>query len=88
MAWEFLRPILTPAALLSIQANASPLLTLLLVYIGLTTLCVLVWYIHFRTSKAYPATKKKDNGGGGLKKKGGEGWWWVGRLRLRGWMRG
>ncbi|KAF3047747.1 hypothetical protein E8E12_011594 [Didymella heteroderae] len=36
MAFEFLAPILTPTALRSVQADARPLLTLLLVIIGLS----------------------------------------------------
>lgn len=65
MAFEWLAPILTPAALRSVQADPYPLLILLLVIIGITLECVLCWYIHFVTEKAYP--KKKD----ATKKKGG-----------------
>lgn len=64
MAWEFLSPILTPAALRSVQADARPLLTLLLVIIGLALLVGLAFYISFVTGKAYP--KKKDAKKGGL----------------------
>ena len=58
MGFEFLAPILTPAALRSVEADGRPVITLILVIIGLSTFSVLIWYIHFVTSKEYP--KKVD----------------------------
>ncbi|CAG5148592.1 uncharacterized protein ALTATR162_LOCUS2221 [Alternaria atra] len=58
MAFEWLAPILTPAALRSVQADGRPVITLFLVIFGLSVFGVLIWYVHFVTSKMYP--KKKD----------------------------
>lgn len=63
MAWEFLKPILTPAALRSIQADARPLLTLVLVLIGLPIFVAVCFYISFVTGKAYPKKKVEKKGG-------------------------
>lgn len=63
MAWEFLAPILTPAALRSVQADARPLLTLLLAIIGLSLLVGICFYISFVTGKAYPKKKVEKKGG-------------------------
>jgi len=52
MAWEWLD--LTPAALRSIQADPTPLLTALLAIIALMFLGLLWWYIHWVTSKDLP----------------------------------
>ncbi|KAF1839697.1 hypothetical protein BDW02DRAFT_486214 [Decorospora gaudefroyi] len=58
MAFEWLAPILTPAALRSVQADGRPVIALFLVIFGLSMFGVLIWYIHFVTAKMYP--KKKD----------------------------
>ncbi len=58
MAFGFLKPILTPAALRSVEADGRPVITLFLVIFGLTVFGILIWYIDFVTSKEYP--KKKD----------------------------
>jgi hypothetical protein len=58
MAFDWLAPILTPAALRSVQADGRPVIALFLVIFGLSVFGVLIWYIHFVTSKMYP--KKKD----------------------------
>lgn len=56
--FDWLAPILTPAALRSVQADGRPVITLFLVIFGLSMFGVLIWYVHFVTSKMYP--KKKD----------------------------
>lgn len=66
MAFEFLAPILTPTALRSVQANARPLLTLLLVIIGLSSFVAVCFYISFVTGKAYPKKKVEKKKGGFL----------------------
>ena len=58
MGFDFLAPILTPTALRSVQADGRPVITLFVVLFGLSIFGVLIWYIHFVTSKMYP--KKKD----------------------------
>jgi hypothetical protein len=58
MSFSWLAPILTPAALRSVEADGRPVITLFLVIFGLSVLGVVIWYCHFVTSKAYP--KKKD----------------------------
>lgn len=58
MAFEWLAPILTPAALQSVQADGRPVITLFLVIFGLSMLGTMIWYIHFVTSKMNP--NKKD----------------------------
>lgn len=58
MAFEWLAPILTPTALRSVQADGRPVITLFLVLFSLIGFGVVIWYIHFETSKAYP--KKVD----------------------------
>lgn len=58
MAFEWLAPILTPTALRSVQADGRPVITLFLVIFGLILFSVVIWYVHFETSKAYP--KKVD----------------------------
>jgi hypothetical protein len=63
MAWEFLAPILTPTALRSVQADAAPLLTLLLAIIGLSAFVGICFYIDFVTGKAYPKKKTEKKGG-------------------------
>jgi hypothetical protein len=63
MAFEALAPILTPEALRSVQADSSPLVTILLVLIGLSLEGALIWYISFATAppvdKSKPKPKKK-----------------------------
>ncbi|KAF2682365.1 hypothetical protein K458DRAFT_419763 [Lentithecium fluviatile CBS 122367] len=65
MAFEWLAPILTPEALRSVQADPSPLVTTLLVIIGLTLEGLLIWYISFATRPPVDKTKPKP-----AKKKG------------------
>jgi hypothetical protein len=66
MAWEFLRPILTPNALATVQANPV-LLAYLLGWIGaLLVLIAVIVTINIQTSKAYKKPKKAADG-----KKGG-----------------
>lgn len=60
MAYEWLAPLLTPTALASVQADARPLLALLLCLLFIIAMSVLIWYISFATGKAYP--KKKPEG--------------------------
>jgi hypothetical protein len=62
---DFLQPILTPAAFAVVSASPELLITLILVLISMTVLCLVVWVIHWRTEKAYPKAKAKDG-----KKKG------------------
>ncbi|KAL5116837.1 hypothetical protein ACEQ8H_005318 [Pleosporales sp. CAS-2024a] len=73
MAFEWLAPILTPAALRSVQADGQPVITLFLVLPGLSILGAVIWYIDFETSKAYPKkmdpNKKKAGGFLGFMKK-------------------
>ncbi|CAO2656280.1 Nn.00g050830.m01.CDS01 [Neocucurbitaria sp. VM-36] len=66
MAFEWLAPILTPAALRSVQADGRPVITLFLVIFGLSIMGVLIWYIHFVTSKEYPKRKDPNTKKGGL----------------------
>jgi hypothetical protein len=58
MGFDFLAPILTPAALRSVQADGRPVITLVFVIFGLSLMGAMCWYISFETSKAYP--KKVD----------------------------
>ncbi|EUC40937.1 hypothetical protein COCMIDRAFT_107512 [Bipolaris oryzae ATCC 44560] len=58
MSFSWLAPILTPAALRSVEADGRPVITLFLVIFGLSVLGAVIWYVHFVTSKMYP--KKKD----------------------------
>ncbi len=59
MAFEFLKPILTPNALATVQANPI----LLAYFLGWLMACVsigmLAWYISFTTGKAYRKPQKK-----------------------------
>jgi hypothetical protein len=71
MAWEFLRPILTPNALATVQANPI-LLAYLLGWIGaLIALVVVIVVIDVQTSKAYKKPKKAADGKGGPPPKNG-----------------
>ncbi|CAI9632997.1 unnamed protein product [Alternaria burnsii] len=45
MAFEWLAPILTPAALRSVQADGRPVITLFLVIFGLSVFGVLIWIL-------------------------------------------
>ncbi|PVI03698.1 hypothetical protein DM02DRAFT_493930, partial [Periconia macrospinosa] len=56
-ALEFLAPITTPAALRSVQADPSPLITTILVLIGLSLEGGLIAWIHFATK--HPDAKPK-----------------------------
>jgi hypothetical protein len=58
MAWEFLKPILTPNALATVQANPILLAYLLGWLLVILSLCGLAWYISFVTGKAYKKPKK------------------------------
>jgi hypothetical protein len=64
---DFLSGILTPRAFAVVSASPELLTTLVLVLISMSALCLLVWYIHFVTGKAYP--KKKDDNAKPLWKK-------------------
>lgn len=64
MALEFLAPITTPAALRSVQADPSPLITTVLVLIGLGLEGGLIAWIHFATK--HPDAKPKEKKGGFL----------------------
>jgi hypothetical protein len=59
MAFEFLKPILTPNALATVQANPI----LLAYFLGWLLACIsiglLAWYISFTTGKAYRKPPKK-----------------------------
>lgn len=70
MAWEFLRPILTPNALATVQANPI-LLAYLLGWIGaLLVVIAVALAIHFQTNKVYKKPKKAADGKGGPPAKG------------------
>lgn len=56
---DFLAGILTPQAFAVVSASPELLTTLVLVWISMTALCLLVWYVHFITGKAYPKPKDK-----------------------------
>jgi hypothetical protein len=62
MAWEFLKPILTPNALATVQANPIILAYLLGWFLALIAVCLLAWYISFVTGKPYkkPKRPRKD----------------------------
>jgi hypothetical protein len=67
MAWEFLKPILTPNALATVQANPILLAYLLAWLLAIITLILIAWYISFVTGKAYKKPKKlkgKSRGSG------------------------
>lgn len=64
MAFEWLAPILTPEALRSVQADPSPLVTTLLVLLGITAESVLIWYISFATRPPVDKSKPKPKGKG------------------------
>lgn len=67
MAWEWLAPILTPAALRSVQADASPLATTLLCIIGLIVEGGICWWIAYATrtpEMIKAAAEKKKNSKG------------------------
>jgi hypothetical protein len=60
MAWEFLRPILTPNALATVQANPILLAYFagwLFIVIGIASLA---FYISWITGKAYKKPKRAD----------------------------
>ncbi|KAF2669993.1 hypothetical protein BT63DRAFT_423965 [Microthyrium microscopicum] len=61
MAFEFLKPVLTPNALATVQANPVLLAYLLgwlfaIIFVGL-----LAWYISFVTGQAYKKPAKKPD---------------------------
>jgi len=58
MAWEFLKPILTPNALATVQANPIILAYFLGWVLAIITLILIAWYISFVTGKAYKKPKK------------------------------
>jgi hypothetical protein len=57
MAWEALKPILTPAALASIQNDATPLLTMLIFLIGVIIISIIIWLIDWKTRPLNPPPK-------------------------------
>jgi hypothetical protein len=65
----FLKPILTPNALATVQANPVLLAYLLATIGGIIVLSVLSWYISFQTGKAYKKPKGANKGGKGGEKK-------------------
>lgn len=67
----FLKPILTPNALATVQANPILLGYALATIGGIIVLCVLSWYIGFQTSKAYKKPKGQDKKGGKVGEKKG-----------------
>jgi hypothetical protein len=60
MAWEWLRPILTPNALATVQANPILLLYTVGWLLAVILLSVFCWYISFVTGKAYAKPKDKN----------------------------
>jgi hypothetical protein len=64
MTLEFLRPITTPEALRSVQADPSPLITTILVLIGLGLEGGLIAWIHFATKDPNAKKPEKKKGGG------------------------
>jgi hypothetical protein len=67
--WLFLKPILTPNALASVQANPVILAYALATIGGLTVLISLAFFISFQTGKPYRKPKGQDKGGKGGEKK-------------------
>ena len=63
MALEFLAPITTPAALRSVQADPSPLITTILVLIGLGLEGGLIAWIHIATKDPTKKPEPKKKGG-------------------------
>ncbi|KAF2454505.1 hypothetical protein BDY21DRAFT_262252, partial [Lineolata rhizophorae] len=51
---NFLAPLLTDTALQSVRADPSPVITLLLVIIGIAVEITLAWFIHFKTRIPVP----------------------------------
>jgi hypothetical protein len=64
MAWEFLRPILTPNALATVQARPILLAYFLGWMLTILSLISLAWYVSFVTGKVYKKPKKVDGKGG------------------------
>jgi hypothetical protein len=58
MGFEFIFPILTPAAKAAVIADPTLLPALIFVLISISMLCSVVWFISFMTWKAYPRPKK------------------------------
>jgi len=65
MAWEFLRPILTPNALATVQANPILLAYFLGWLFTIITIVSLAFYISWITGKVYKKPKKTDAKNGG-----------------------
>ncbi|KAF2398865.1 hypothetical protein EJ06DRAFT_93285 [Trichodelitschia bisporula] len=63
MAWEFLRPILTPNALATVQARPMLLAYFLAGLGGMISIICLAFYISFETGKAYRKPKTDAKGG-------------------------
>jgi hypothetical protein len=57
MAWEFLKPILTPNALATVQANPILLAYFLGWLLAWISVALLAWYISFTTGKVYKKQK-------------------------------
>jgi len=64
MAWEFLKPILTPNALATVQANPILLAYLLGWFFAIIAVAMVAVVIHVQTSKAYAKPKKDAEKGG------------------------
>jgi hypothetical protein len=60
MVFEFVYPILTPAARAAVIADQTLLPAVIFVLISIGALCLVAWYISFETWKAYP--RKKEPG--------------------------
>jgi hypothetical protein len=69
MAWEFLRPILTPNALATVQANPILLAYFLGWLLTIITIACLAFYISWITGKVYKKPKKTDGKNGGPQSK-------------------
>jgi len=73
MAWEFLRPILTPNALATVQANPILLAYFLMAFFTVIVVMSIAFAIHFQTSKAYKKPKKNAGKGAPAGKGGAAG---------------
>jgi hypothetical protein len=69
MAWEFLRPILTPNALATVQANPVLLAYFLGWLFAIISIVSLAFYISWITGKAYKKPKRADAKKSGLQDK-------------------
>jgi hypothetical protein len=67
MAWEFLKPILTPNALATVQANPILLAYLLGWIFAILSVVAVAVAINIQTSKAYAKPKKAADKKGGAR---------------------